>query len=259
LTVHPPEAHALTTTSARLTDVVSELRDFAITTFDVSVERLARHLPEGIEAEPFEVHGASCARISAVTFRNLDFHVGFAPFVRIDAPQTNFRAYVRVAGKPAVYFVGTSFGSISVAIPRFVWGLPWRRATHTIACSFDGDGQCARYGWSAASDFGEETLEATGTGEPAGALEGFADATATARILADPTIGFVTLRSGRVATYGVDHPPLVLERAQANAARFEWFERLDLIDVGQSPSSVLVTPRSRFIVRLPPKRIELAR
>ena len=257
LQAHEESREALAPSRPRFTDVVSDLRDLAITSFDVPLDRLASLLPRGIDAERFDAGEGPFGLVSAVSFRNLDFHVGFAPFVRIDAAQTNFRAYVRVRGVSSIYFFGTSFGSRTVILPRAVWGLPWRYATHAIDCAFDAEGRCRRFSFHATSAFGEERLEATGTGTALTTVRGFRDEATTRRVLADPTIGYVRTRRGTTATYGVDHPPLDLERADVTASRFELFETLGLVRPGQAPSSVYLCPSSRFVVRLPPRRISL--
>lgn len=57
-----------------LGDVNSTLFDFAITTFDVDVEKLASFLPPGLEVERFQLKdGRERALISAVTFHNTNF------------------------------------------------------------------------------------------------------------------------------------------------------------------------------------------
>jgi uncharacterized protein YqjF (DUF2071 family) len=248
---------ALATRGPRLTDVVSTLRGFAITTYDVPIDVLAACLPN--ELTPYSVtldDGRERGLVSAVTFRNEQFHVGFAPFIELVAEQTNFRAYVQDEGVDAVYFFGTTLGSRFVFMPRFFWKLPWAYGRHETTFDFDGPGNgCSTYRFVAQSAHGEERLEATGTSIPMGRLDGFVDEATTARVLTHPTVGYVRRTDGRYATYGVDHEPLALERATPRVARFELFERLGLIARDAVPHSVLVLPETRFIVRLPPRRV----
>ena len=63
------------------------------------------------------------------------------------------------------------------------------------------------------------------------------------------------MRNDRIATYGVWHAPLVMEEAEIDEARFEWFETLGLVQPGQAPHSVLVQRTTDFLVRLPPRRV----
>lgn len=246
----------LVVASPRLTDVVSTLRGFAICTYDVPVAALARLLPPFLTPEVVRLDdGRTRALVSAVTFRNEDFHVGFAPFVRLVAEQTNFRAYVRRGDARAVVFFGTTLGSPFVVMPRYLWRLPWAYGRHRVDFAFGAGGGCERYEWHARSEHGEERLVARGLGEPTGRLDGFADAESTALVLTHPLVGYVRRRDGVQVTYSVDHEPLAMERARPEQARFELFERLGLVERGASPHSLLVMPETRFVVRLPPRRV----
>lgn len=247
---------ALVALAPRLTDVVSTLEGFAITTFTVPVDALARLLPRELSPEVVRCDdGREVALVSAVTFRNVQLHVGFAPFIRLVACQTNFRAYVRRGDARAVHFFGTTFGSRFVVLPRYVWQLPWAYGRHETTFDFGMDGLCRKYVFRATSAHGEEHVEATGTGVKLGRLDGFTDEAATRAVLTHPLVGFVRRRSGSYATYGVDHPLLDLEVARANIARFELFTRLGLVEENAAPHSVLVMPETRFIVRLPPRGV----
>lgn len=241
-----------------LTDVVSTLRGFAITTFDVPVDALARILPRQLAPETVRLDdGRERALVSAVTFLNTDFYVRYAPFVKLRAPQTNFRAYVRRGEASAVWFFGTTLGSPFVVLPRYLWRLPWAYGRHQVAFDFDATGHARALRFRATSEHGEETLDVVGTGERVGRLDGFPDAETTARVLVDPWTGYLRRRDGRYVTYGVDHPPIEGELATASRVRFELFERAGLVGSGQAPHSIVVRDRIRFLVKLPPRRIEL--
>ncbi len=243
--------------NARLTDVVSQLRGFAITSFDVPVEALAKHLPSKIRPEVVTLDdGRQRALISAVTFLNTDFHVRYAPFVRLKAAQTNFRAYVRRGDEHAVWFFGTTLGSRFVVLPRVFWRLPWAFGRHQLALDAQ-DGRCRSLSFHADSEHGVERLDAVSTGRAVGRLDGFVDAASTSQIVLNPFVGYLRRRDGRYVTYAVDHAPLELEYATASNAKFELFERLGLTTPDQAPHSVFVTATSQFHVRLPPRRVEL--
>ena len=134
----PPEPAELATRTespfvsrpvSRLRDVTTDLLDFAIVTYAVEPEALARHLPPGFEPETFTLgDGRRAAFVSAVPFRDKNFRFGFAPFFRSTMGQTNYRAYIRHRGARAVWFFGTSLDSPWVWIPRLVWKLLWHPA-----------------------------------------------------------------------------------------------------------------------------------
>lgn len=243
---------------ARLTDVSSRLLGFAITTYDVPVPALVRHLPEWLQPVTGEVAGRERAFVSAVSFENTDFYVHFAPFVRLRCFQTNYRAYVRRDGEDAVWFFGTSLGTPFVALPRAAWRLPWHRSRGVTRHEWQGD-RAARYDWEQHAPGRFERLVAQGRGEPLAALPGFSDAATTARVLTHPLRGYVRRANGAVATYGVWHEPLRMDVATPSEARYQWFESLGLVERGQAPHSVLVQRETDFLVKLPPRACEARR
>lgn len=247
--------HALAPVRQRWSDVSSELRDFSITTYDVSPAALARHLPPGFSPEVSRIDGAPRAFVSAVSFVNTRFYVGFAPFVKITCQQTNFRAYVRRGDERAVWFFGTSLGSRWVFMPRHAWSLPWHFVDARRESAWDGE-HLERLSWRCDAPFGEERLVAAGTGEPLAGVAGFEDPDEAARILTHPLVGYVRRRDGRVATYGVSHAKLEMEVATATSARHELFERAGVVEPGQRPHSVLVQRATHFIVLLPPRVLD---
>lgn len=240
----------------RLTDVSSDMLGFAITTWDVAPSLLARQLPHGLEPECFQLRGDERALVSAVTFSNTNFYVGFAPFVKLSCAQTNYRAYVKRDGRRAVWFFGTSLDSMFVALPRYVWRLPW----HRVRVQTKHDlGDHLVYDWRGEAPGAEERLLLHGTGERLAVLPGFSGAAETHEVLTHPTVGYVRRQNGDVVSYGVSHAPLVMEVATPAEARFELFERLGLVEAGQAPHSALVQRSTRFLVLLPPRRVpELA-
>lgn len=243
----------MTALRQRLTDVSSVLQGFVITTFDVPVDALAAFLPRGLEPEAFPLEGGDRAMVSAVSFLNTRFFVGFAPFVRLTCAQTNYRAYIRRGGARCVWFFGTALDSVFVHLPRLAWRLPWHRARVRREARFEGEA-LRSLSWHARAEGAEERLEVEGTGERLGLLPGFRTAEDTHEILTHPLVGYLRRRDGRIATYGVDHAHLVMEVARPIEARFERFEALGLVRSGQAPHSVLVQRETHFVVRLPPRR-----
>lgn len=239
----------------RLFDVSSDLVDFAITTFDVGVETLAALLPAGFEPERVTLDdGRERALVSAVTFTNTRFFVGYAPFVKLRCAQTNYRAYVRHEGRSGCFFFATHLDHPLVAMPRYLWKMPWSRSRVTLEAAWSSAG-LGVYDWKGAGGEGEERLRARGLGEPVGTLSGFADASSTHRMLTAPLLGWFRRRDEALATYSVWHAPLELERCAVDAARFECWERLGLVTPGQKPHSVLAQKRTKYLVVLPPRRI----
>jgi uncharacterized protein YqjF (DUF2071 family) len=235
-------------------DVTTDLLDFALVTYAVEPEALARHLAPGFEPETFTLgDGRRVAFVSAVPFRDKNFRFGVAPFFHFDMGQTNYRAYVRYQGARAVWFFGTSLDSPWVWIPRRVWRLPWHPARMRFQTRWSGE-RCEQYLLSTEGAWGQAELELTGSETPMGCLDGFRDEEECAVVLTHPLQGFYFRRDGRLGTYSVWHERLRLQRATASKARFQVFESLGLTTPDRAPHSVLVQRSTEFIVFLPPKR-----
>lgn len=240
-----------------LLDVSSHLVGFAITTYDVDPDALAARLPKGVE--PDLPGSGARAYVSAVTFLNTRFYVGWAPFVRLTCAQTNYRAYVRYRGEPGAFFFGTHLDSIFVQIPRRAWRMPWSRSRVVRAVELDDRDRVTRYEWRGRGGMGEERLTARGTGQPTGTLEGFRDEEETRRFLTNPMTGWLERTDGKLATYGVWHAPLELERCAVSEARFEAWERLGLVARDQPPHSVLAQALTHYLIFLPPRVVTAPR
>src|SRR4029077_18592425 len=73
--------------------------------------------------------GGACGLVAVVPFFDYDFRFCRLPFVRFRFAQTNYRLYVRDrAGVHLAWFFGTSLDTVWVAIPHYLWQLPWYRA-----------------------------------------------------------------------------------------------------------------------------------
>lgn len=232
-------------------DVRTTLADFALVTYAVEPDALARLLPTGFEPQRFVIGGRERALISAVPFRDLDFRFGFAPWLRFQFGQTNYRAYVLRRGEPCVWFFGTSLATGWVLVPQILWRLPW----HFARMRFDTawrDGRCRHYHLHTSAPWGRAVVELEGTDEPQGVLPGFASVEQTSLILTHPLAGYFRRSDGQVGSYSVWHERLQLRRGIAKRARFEVFEELGLIDARTRPHSVLLQEQTEFYIYLPP-------
>ena len=237
--------------SPRWTHASTGLEDFAIVTWAVDPERLARVLPTGFEIDVRD----GCALLSAVAFLDDDFHFRAAPWPKISCGQVNYRAYVRRDGESGVWFFGTSLDSIVVTVPQLVWKMPWHRDRVRIDADW-GDAGCGSWRLAATGGWGAASIALTGAGRPYEPPPGFADADEVSELLLDPFIGWYPRRDGSgVARYSVWHEPLELEQATVVDARCQVFTDLDLIDAGQAPVSAGVQRRVHFDVHTPPTRV----
>lgn len=235
---------------------LTTLEDIAIVTYDIDPDALATLLPAWLEPDVLTLaDGRRRALVSAVSFRDVDFRFRLVPFVRLGMLQTNFRAYVRAGEERAVWFLGSTLTSRSVAVPRRLWAMPWYRVDATLRATWDGEA-CRGWRSTATGSWGGMDVELTGTTEPMGILDGMADEAETARLLTHPLAGYYRRLDGQVAGYRVWHAPMHPTRGAMVHARYDVLESSALIAPAQTPHSVLLERRSDFIVYLPPRRLD---
>jgi hypothetical protein len=235
---------------------LTTLEDIALVTYDIDPDALADLLPDWIEPDVVTLaDGRRRALVSAVSFRDVDFRFRLAPFVRLGMVQTNYRAYVRAGGERAVWFLGSTLSSRSIEVPRRLWSMPWHRVDATLEAAWT-DGVCTRWRSTATGPWGGMDVEATGTADPMGALDGMADEAETARFLTHPLAGYYRRLDGQVAGYRVWHAPMLPTRGDVVRARYDVLERAGLVETGQAAHSVLLERRSDFVVYLPPRLLD---
>jgi hypothetical protein len=231
----------------------TELDDFAIITYRVPTEGLGRHLPAGFAPRVFTFDdGEPASLVSAVVFRDRDFHFRFFPPASITCGQINYRAYVTEQDRPGVWFFGTSLDHPLVVVPRLLWGMPWTRSRIAITADWTASPHTWRLGVTDRA--GDSHCEAVAK-DPSDRLDGFADRDEWLRVLTHPTIGWYRRRSGGVGSYSIWHQPMAPRILQAQSARFVVFERLGLTTSDTRPHSVLAQPSLHFDVHTPPRRL----
>ncbi|WP_109509891.1 DUF2071 domain-containing protein [Nocardioides speluncae] len=231
----------------------TELDDFAIITYRVTAEAVARHLPEGFEPEEFAFEdGTTGALVSAVVFRDRDYHFRFFRPVSITCGQINYRTYVRAHGEPGVWFFGTSLDHPLVVVPKLLWQMPWRRSRISIAGVWDGTP--AHWQMTAVDASDESHCELVEQPGPLGPLDGFLEVADVLRTLTHPTAGWYRRRDGDVGSYTIWHPVMDARRFRVEAARFTFLERLGLITADAVPHSALAQQTIHFDVHTPPRR-----
>ena len=238
-------------------DAVTTLRHFAIITYAVPPERLRPLLAEGFELDCIDVNGVARALLSVVPFEDQDFRAAALPSPRWRFGQTNYRIYIRDrAGRRAVWFLGTVLGSWTVALPRYLWRLPWHYGRFAFSCAEDASGRYSSYAIATESRWAPARLELIH--EPSASLSfpGFPDAETALIVLTHPLTGYYTRRDGRVGTYSVWHERLTPHAGRVRVAQFGLLERLGLVPLSEqsTPYSVLIQPKTEFLVQLPPRR-----
>ncbi|WP_432824538.1 DUF2071 domain-containing protein [Dactylosporangium sp. CA-092794] len=231
----------------------TELDDFAIVTFRAGTAAVAAHLPDGFAPRELTFDdGSTGTLVSAVAFADRDFHFRFCPPVAISCGQINYRAYVTAHGRPGVWFFHTSLDHPVVAVPRVLWGMPWRRSAIRIDAGW-GE-RAGRWRLTATDPAGTAACEATETGEVPERLDGFAGRDEWLEFLTHPTSGWYARRDGRIGEYSIWHPPMAPRLLLAGGARFPRFEALGLTGPGGAPHSVLAQAGLHFDIHTPPRR-----
>ncbi len=154
--------------------------------------------------------------------------------------------------------MGTTLGSWTVAIPRLLWRLPWHHGTFTIDCAEDATGRYTRYRMTTTSAWAPAELELVHT--PGGAihLPGFDDIDQAITVLTHPLAGYYYRRDGRLGSYRVWHERLTPDPGTVQYARVGLLDRLGLVPFSEQANahSVLIQPRTEFLVQLPPRAID---
>ncbi len=228
----------------------TELDDFAIVSYRVPAEALARLLPTGLAPTEFAfADGGSAALVSAVAFRDRDFHFRFCPPAAINCGQINYRAYVTAGPLRGVWFFGTVLDHPLAAVPRWLWGMPWHRTRIEI----DADWDTVPARWNLAA--GDARCEAEELGTPPSGIDGFTGEDHWKAVLTHPTVGWYRRRDGGIGSYSIWHPPMRPRHLAASSARFGVFERLGLTTPESTPRSILAQRRLHFDIHTPPRRL----
>jgi hypothetical protein len=144
-----------------------------------------------------------------------------------------------------------------VAVPHYLWRLPWHGGRVAFDCEYDESGRrYARYRMATRSEWAPAKLELEDTGECLRELPGFPDLERGRVVLTHPFKGVFYRRDGRLGTYSVWHDPLELTTGRLLRAEFGLFDRLGVVPFAEqlSPHSVLIQRLTEFAIGLPPTR-----
>jgi hypothetical protein len=143
-------------------DVVCGLKHFAIITYAVPVDRFEGMFPRRFELDSVEIDGQQMGLISVVPFIDVDFTSAVYPFPKFTMGQTNYRIYIidKESGERCVWFLGTVLDSWTLAVPRYVWNLPWFSGKVRFDCSFNKSiGLYEAYTMNTQSDWAESSVD----------------------------------------------------------------------------------------------------
>ncbi len=245
-----------------LLDVRTNLKHFALINYALPKERLLKYIPEEFfEIPEFEIKGKKMAMMSAVPFLDLDFYFPKISKKTFSFMQTNYRVYVidKKTNQHAVWFFGTTLGSVYVYIPKFFFKIPWYYAKYKTSFEYNTiEKRYYDYQISTKSKFifGDMRVSISDTGKKIEKLDGFKTLEEMKLILTHPFSGYFYRSDKKFGTYSIWHEEMNLSLAKANDLYFGLFENLELLskEEMQNPHSIFLTPEILFEVYLPPKR-----
>lgn len=241
--------------------VETTLEHFAIVTYLVDPTLLKRHLHPRFE--PYRVcaeDGSLRGLVSVVTFLDQDFRFVGWPWLKRSFGQTNYRAYVtdKQTGEHVAWFFGTCVDSVTVAIPRYLWKLPWHRGRVAFDCRYDeADQRYGSYRVSTRSRWAPAALEIEDTGTRPAEFPGFSSVETGLVVLTHPLRGYFFRRDGSLGSYAIWHDRMHATVGRVTRARYPLFTELGLVPEGDRRNihSVLLQRRFDFTIYLPPTTV----
>ena len=238
-------------------DVLCGLKHFAIITYAVPSDRFRGIFPERFRLDTVEVNGEEMGLISVVPFIDVDFTSAVFPFPKFTMGQTNYRIYIidTETGERCVWFLGTTLDSWALAVPRYLWSLPWHAGTVSFDCALDEtSGLYDKYRMETVSHWAEASVSLMQSETDQFDFTGFPDVESALVYLTHPLAGFYYRRDGKLGIYRVWHKELDVKPAKLESAKFKLLHNLGIVNEYEqsSPYSVLIEPINEFTIYLPP-------
>jgi hypothetical protein len=238
-------------------DVLCGLKHFAIITYAVPAERFQGIFPDRFQLDTVEVNGNEMGLISVVPFVDVDFTSAVFPFPKFTMGQTNYRIYIidTETGERCVWFLGTTLDSWTLAVPRYLWNLPWHTGKVIFDCAVnETSGLYDKYHMETTSSWAEASVTLTQSESNHFNFPGFPDIESALVYLTHPLAGFYYRRDGKLGTYRVWHKELEVKPARLESAKFKLLSNLGIVKEAEqcSPYSVLIEPINEFTIYLPP-------
>ena len=241
-------------------DVLCSLKHFAIITYAVPAERFSGLFPDRFQLDTVVIDRREVGLISVVPFVDVDFTSAVFPFPKFTMGQTNYRIYIidTETGERCVWFLGTTLDSWTLAVPRYLWNLPWHAGRVSFDCNLNEDsGLYDKYSMTTQSDWAEASVDLVQSEHDRLKFPGFPDVESALVYLTHPLAGFYYRRDGKLGTYRVWHKELKVKPGQLISANFKLLSDLDIVKTVEqnSPYSVLIEPINEFTIYLPPVTI----
>ncbi len=212
------------------------MRSLVLVHFLVPAERVRLHVPLGLELETYQTDAGEQAFVALVCYRAIGFRPAFIPsdHVGLAVQGINYRAYVRDAAGPAVYFFAVTTHQYLPWIGSRLLGAP----THHAPATFGDEWDHGRL--QLASSYPRKVmLDAQECGDTPLKYAPFASQAAMLHSLTDPLCGY--LQHGKqMYRFDVAHPSLhSFVTGEMRAVRVELFENLGILRGGERPHSLI--------------------
>lgn len=243
-------------------DVDTTLAHFAIITYLVNPNLIRPQIHPRFQLDLIEIEGREWALLSVVPFVDQDFRFVKLPWPKWRFGQTNYRIYVTdiQTGAHVAWFIGTSLGSWTVSVPRYLWKLPWHRARIEFECEFDTESQRYKsYRMQTSNSWADAQVELADTGKPPTEFKGFDDLESGLVLLTHPRMGFFYRRDGQLGSYSIWHDRLRPTVGSVLSARFDLLDHLGIVESDETLNihSVLIQNQTKFTIYLPPRIEEI--
>jgi uncharacterized protein YqjF (DUF2071 family) len=235
----------------RLTTISVEVRNFALITYAVPVERVRRRLPGPYTLETFPKNGQEQCLVSGTCFCNHDFKWSAAPRPRLTFDEGTYRVYVTHRGRRGVYFFRRFLSSPVAFGAQRVADRNVAMANFDTETRFDDSGY-GLYTCSVRSGDVENSFTIRARGVPRRKLP-FASGEELAQHITYRLHGFFETPIGLQGHMPVSHRRMAPWSGELVSGRFDTWTQLGIVSSEEAahPYSVLIEPAVNFLLHPP--------
>ncbi len=203
------------------------MRNFAIITHAVPVERVRPHVPERFRIQTFDIGGETRCLVSATCFCNTGFRYSGLPYPRMTFNESTYRVYVDYDGRNGVFFVGRYLGHPVARAAQRIFDRDVYLGDFEVETSPSDIGYDS-YTCRVKSRRGETSFALSATNE-ARAQAPFATADEHTYFVTHRLHGLFTSSTGAPGHMPVTHDRMKPWQGELRSGRFELWERLGIL------------------------------
>jgi hypothetical protein len=213
--------------------LAAERQHLSLIVYAVPSERSQALLPSSFEVEEAIINGRAMGWISVESFLDLN-GAGQSSF-----EQTNYRLHALRDGKPCLWLMGTSLGSLSAVGVRNLWLMPWHLSAMEFHVAYDPTGGCYQtYNLQTQGQWANASWQIEDTGEWI-SLDSIQQLPASLR---NPTVtNYFPRRDGSEGQQREHRFDLMFTCGQLKSAKCDLLERLGILNEDEIKRPQLVT------------------